>query len=348
MATPLVGMNGRELEAFFVAQGESAFRGRQVAKWIYSRAAREWSAMTDLSAAMRNRMVAEGVPVGPTTVEERHVSADGTTKFVLRLHDQQFNESVQIVHPDRLTACVSSQVGCAVGCPFCATGLGGFKRHLTPGEIVDQYLTMQHEAAGRISNIVFMGMGEPLLNTENVIAATHILNKEVNVGMRHITVSTSGIIPGIERLLAEEIPVNLAISLHAANDTLRDKLVPINKTYPLGDLIPLCKRYADTSNRRLTFEYVMLRDENDSPEQARELVSLLRGVHCHVNLIPHNPVDGSGLTASDAQIIRNFRDVVQNAGFTTTIRFNKGQDETAACGQLRGRLPARRKAPARS
>ncbi len=348
MAAPLVGMTLPELERFFLDAGESGFRGRQVAKWVYGRAARDWSAMTDLSAALRNRMTAEAVPVGPTRLDERHASPDGTTKYVLRLADDQIIESVLIVHPERLTACVSSQVGCAVGCSFCATGIGGFMRHLTPGEIVDQFLAMQHEAPGRIGNVVFMGMGEPLLNTDNVLAAIHLLNKEVGIGMRHITVSTSGLLPGMERLLAENIPVNLAISLHAPNDALRDKLVPINKTYPLADLLTVCKRYAESSNRRLTFEYVMLKGVNDRPALAKELATVLRGIHCHINLIPHNPVDGLGLAASDNQTIRAFRDVVQAAGFPTTIRFNKGTEETAACGQLRGKLPARKKLAARS
>jgi 23S rRNA (adenine2503-C2)-methyltransferase len=348
MAAPLVGMTRQELEQFFVDQGESAFRGRQVAKWLYGRAARDWSAMTDLSAALRTRMGESAVPVCPTHVDERHASPDGTTKFILRLQDDQVIESVMIVHPERLTACVSSQVGCAVGCSFCATGIGGFMRQLTPGEIVDQFLAMQHEAPGRIGNIVFMGMGEPLLNTDAVLEAIHLLNKEVGIGMRHITVSTSGLLPGMERLLAEDIPVNLAISLHAPNDALRDKLVPINKTYPLAALLEVCKRYAEASNRRLTFEYVMLKGVNDMPALAKELATVLRGIHCHINLIPHNPVDGLGLAASDTATIRAFRDVVQGAGFPTTIRFNKGQEETAACGQLRGRLPARKKLATRS
>jgi 23S rRNA (adenine2503-C2)-methyltransferase len=348
MATPLVGMNHKELESFFVSQGESAFRGRQVAKWIYGRAARDWDAMTDLSAALRQRMSSEGVPVGPCSVEERHASPDGTTKYVLRLADGQVIESVLIVHPERLTACVSSQVGCAVGCSFCATGIGGFLRQLTPGEIVDQFLVMQHEAPGRIGNIVFMGMGEPMLNTDYVLEAIHLLNQEVGIGMRHITVSTSGLLPGMERLLAEDIPVNLAISLHAPNNALRDRLVPINKTYPLEPLFELCKRYAEASNRRLTFEYVMLKGINDTPVLAKELATVLRGIHCHINLIPHNPVDGLGLSASETATIKAFRDIVQAAGFPTTIRFNKGQEETAACGQLRGRLPARKKLAART
>ena len=222
MTTALVGLTRTELEAFFVARGESAFRGRQVSKWIYTRAARGWERMTDLSAALRQRLQAEGVTIGTTEVVHRHQSPDGTTKFVLKLADGQTVESVLIIHPDRITACVSSQVGCAVGCPFCATGRGGFLRNLTPGEIVDQYLAMQAEAPGRIGNVVYMGMGEPLLNTENVLASIHLLNDEINLGMRHITVSTSGILPGIERLLKENIPVNLAISLHAPNDELRE------------------------------------------------------------------------------------------------------------------------------
>lgn len=347
MTAALVGLRRAELEAFFVERGESAFRGRQVAKWIYTRSARDWSQLTDLSAALRKRMVDEGVRIGTTEVLHRHRSPDGTTKFVLGLADGQSVEAVLIIHPDRITACVSSQVGCAVGCPFCATGRGGFMRNLTPGEIVDQYLAMQAEAPGRIGNVVFMGMGEPLLNTENVLAAIDLLNDEINLGMRHITVSTSGILPGIERLLEADIPVNLAISLHAPTDELRDELVPINKTYPLTRLMPLCKRYAEESRRRLTFEYVMLKGVNDSAEQARQLVTLLRGVHCHVNLIPHNPVDGAALSASENETIRAFRDIVKGAGFATTVRFNKGGDKAAACGQLRGALPDRRKAPAR-
>lgn len=336
---PLVGLDSQALADFFEERGQSAFRGRQVAKWIYQKGARHLEEMTDLAKRLREDLGAADVFVSGTEVAERLHSPDGTTKYVLRLADGELVEAVRLPFDDRVSACLSSQVGCNVGCPFCATGQTKVRRNLTAGEIVDQYLLMQRESAERMGSVVYMGMGEPLLNYDPVLASIRLLNKEVGVGMRHITLSTSGILPGIRRLMEENLPLNLAISLHSVIPETRDELVPINKAYPLDQLLPACKAYAHSTNRRLTFEVVLLGGINDDLAHAEKMAQALRGIHCHINLIPHNPIGVDRFHAPKPDRLRRFRDVLKAAGYPTTIRETKGQKEAAACGQLRARTP---------
>lgn len=339
----LVGYTRPELEALIASWEEKPFRARQLEKWIFEKAARRFEEMSDLSKLFRQKLQ-ENAIISPHEVIQTTTSSDGTTKFLIRLSDGQSVECVTIVQERRLTACVSSQVGCNVGCPFCATGLSGFRRNLTPAEIVDQFLLMQAAVnAGafseytdndRISNIVFMGMGEPLLNYDAVIKSIEILNRQVGIGIRRITISTSGVIPRIERLMQEPRDYSLAISLHSVNPSVRDELVPINKKYTVDELLKVTRRYTETTGRRVTFEYTMLEGYNSSLKDAEALAKAIKGIHCHVNLIAYNPV-GSKFQAPPRAEILAFQNVLAQAGFPVTIRQNHGQDEASACGQLR-------------
>lgn len=339
----LVGLNRSELQALIADLGEQAFRARQLQKWLFEKQVRSFDEMTDLSKQFRQKL-AEKTQLSPHQVLQTQVSQDGTTKFLIQLGDGQTVECVTIVQGKYLTACLSSQVGCNVGCPFCATGLSGFRRNLTAAEIVDQFLIMQHavqqgalrgfSSHDRISRIVFMGMGEPLLNYDAVLKSIEILNRQVGIGLRRITVSTSGVLPGIRRLMEEERDYNLAISLHSVRPEVRDKLVPINRKYTLPELLALAKEYAEKTGRRITFEYTLLQGHNTSSEDARLLAQALKGIHCHINLIAYNPVD-SPFQAPPRQEIQTFQAQVEAAGFPVTLRQNHGQDDMSACGQLR-------------
>ncbi len=339
----LTGLRRAELEALVAQLDEKPFRAKQLEKWLFEKTVRSFEDMTDLSKAFRQKLTEQTV-LSPHTIRQKISSRDGTTKFLINLADGQTVECVTIVQDHHLTACLSSQVGCTVGCPFCATGLSGFRRNLSVAEIVDQFLLMQHAVQqgalkefsdhDRISNIVFMGMGEPLLNYDRLLAAIEILNRQIGIGLRRITISTSGIIPGIEKLMQEERDYNLAISLHSANPETRDTLVPINRKYTVATLLDVAKRYADHTGRRITFEYTMLAGHNASRENAFELAEALRGIHCHLNLIAYNPVD-SPFQAPPRAEIEAFQRIMVKAGFPTTIRHNHGQDDMAACGQLR-------------
>ncbi|HEY9840744.1 MAG TPA: 23S rRNA (adenine(2503)-C(2))-methyltransferase RlmN [Candidatus Obscuribacterales bacterium] len=339
----LTGLRRNELESLVQQLGEKPFRAKQLEKWLFEKTARNFEDMSDLSKAFRQKLSDETI-LSPHKVLQTQSSRDGTTKFLISLADGQSVECVTIVQDHHLTACLSAQVGCNVGCPFCATGLSGFRRNLSVAEIVDQFLIMQHAVAQgllkefsdheRIGNIVFMGMGEPLLNYEALLAAIEILNKQIGIGLRRITISTSGIIPGIEKLMLEQRDYNLAISLHSAKAEIRDQLVPINRKYTLPLLLDVARRYADHTGRRITFEYTMLAGYNASPEDARLLAEALRGIHCHLNLIAYNPVD-SPFQAPPRSEIEAFQQILLAAGFPVTIRHNHGQDDMAACGQLR-------------
>lgn len=339
----LTGMQRAELGALIEQWGEKPFRAKQLEKWLFEKNARSFEEMTDLSKAFRQKLETETV-LSPHTVLQTIRSKDGTTKFLIGLADGQSVECVTIVQDRHLTACLSSQVGCNVGCPFCATGLSGFKRNLSTAEIVDQFLLMQHAiAAGalkefsdheRIGNIVFMGMGEPLLNYDHLLKAIDILNRQIGIGLRRITISTSGITPKIEQLMNEPRDYNLAISLHSPDPETRNQLVPINRKYVLPELLEVARRYAEQTGRRVTFEYTMLSGYNSSLQDAQELAESLRGIHCHLNLIAYNPVD-SPFQAPPRSEIEAFQKVLQQAGYPVTIRHNHGQDDMAACGQLR-------------
>lgn len=335
----LSGLSLAELEAFVKEMDLPKFRAKQLHTWIYSKWAGSFEQMTDLGADLRLRL-AERAKIGALEQKHLEVSKDGTRKYLFALPDKKLVESVLMTFQDRdsLSACVSSQVGCAVGCSFCATGYLGFKRNLTSNEIVDQVMTIQRESGKRVGNVVYMGQGEPLLNTENVIESIHKLIEQVGIGGRHITVSTSGIIPGIRRLAKEKIPVTLALSLHAPDTMTREEVVPITKQYPIAELMESLREYQSVSNRRITIEYVLLAGVTDSADQARELAELVRDINCNINLIPYNPTfDDSGNAYYDRPSLdaqRRFANLASRSGKTVTIRLERGTDINAACGQL--------------
>lgn len=330
----LLGKDTKEISDYINSLNEPAYKGKQISKWIYQRYVRDFENMTDLSKDLRKKLN-ENTEISQSSIDMKTESEDGTVKYLIKLKDGKTVECVNIFQPDHHTACLSTQVGCNVKCPFCATGLMGFKRNLTPDEIVDQYLLMQQEAEGRIGQVVFMGMGEPLLNYDSTIKAIHLLNKEIGLGIRHITVSTSGVIKNMEKLMNEKLQITLAVSLHAADEELRNRLVPINKNNPLDELLDMCRRYADTTGRRITFEYVMLKGINDRPQDIENLVKRLKGIHCHINLIPHNPIySAEKLDATPMNKIKEFQKALNDNGFPTTIRVSRGSSTAAACGQL--------------
>ena len=349
--TNLLGMNRQDMEAFFTTLGEKAFRASQLMKWIHQLNVDDFRQMTNISKALQQTL-AEKAEIRPLEVVVDELSADGTRKWVLRLADGNCIETVFIPEDDRGTLCISSQVGCALDCSFCSTARQGFSRNLSTADILSQVwlatrlLHEEHRPGRNISNVVLMGMGEPLLNFENVVKAIDVLLDDFAYGLskRRVTVSTAGVIPAMDRL-SERHDVQLAISLHAVRDELRDELVPINKKYPLRELIAACHRFmANRSPRsRLTIEYVMLQGVNDSQQDARELIRLLKGLSVLVNLIPFNPFEGSGYKTSSPAVVKRFQDVLMKAGITTVIRKTRGEDIDAACGQLVGKVTDRSK-----
>ncbi|MEM9137371.1 MAG: 23S rRNA (adenine(2503)-C(2))-methyltransferase RlmN, partial [Cyanobacteria bacterium P01_F01_bin.42] len=285
---PLLGSSKAQLTAWAIAHGQPAYRGQQVYQWLYQKSARALTDITVLPKQWRSQMA--DVPVGRSERHFRSQAQDGTVKFLLKLDDGQIIEAVGIPSGKRLTVCVSSQVGCAMGCDFCATGKGGFLRHLAPHEIIDQVLTVQEDFQQRVSNIVFMGMGEPLLNLKNVLAAVRSLNEDVGIGQRSITVSTVGIPKQILKLAEAKLQITLAVSLHASNQKVRERLIPSASRYPISALLDDCRSYVNQTGRRITFEYIVLAGVNDLPEHAVELAKHLKGFQSHVNLIPYNPI----------------------------------------------------------
>jgi len=341
----LVGSTTKEIQADVAAAAAlPAYRGKQIAEWIYRRILPEerggynaaFEFMTDLPLAARERL-GELFEDRPLILGERHEDRrDGTVKLLARLQNGGHPiECVLLPDARRVSVCLSTQAGCPMACVFCATGTQGLTRNLTSAEIVGQYLLLQANCPRRITHIVFMGMGEPLLNYDQTLKAIHILNAECGVAMRHITLSTVGIVPNIDRLADENLQLTLAVSLHAPNDTLRSELVPVARTYSLAQLLDSCRRYAAATHRRLTFEYVLLREVNDRPSDARELASLIRGMSAAVNIIPYNPTSVAGqFQRPEAGRIANFRKILETAGVTVTQRKERGQQIAAACGQL--------------
>jgi 23S rRNA (adenine2503-C2)-methyltransferase len=349
--TNLLGLPRPALESFVAQLGSRPFRARQLMNWIYKRGAREFAAMTDLAKDFRTRLAA-AAEVRPPEIVSVQRSADGTVKWLLKADAAQAFEMVFIPEPDRGTLCISSQVGCALDCSFCSTAQQGFNRNLTTAEIVGQVwlaaseLAREDAAAGtpsaerRVTNVVLMGMGEPLANFRNVVPALDILLDDFgcDLSRRRVTLSTSGLVPQIYRL-AEVSNVALAVSLHAPDDALRNDLVPINRKHPIAELLTACWHYLDEQNgRSVTFEYVMLDAVNDSPAQARALARLLKGHPAKVNLIPFNPFPGTRYTRSPAPVIQRFRDELLQRGVLATVRRTRGEDIDAACGQLAGRV----------
>jgi 23S rRNA (adenine2503-C2)-methyltransferase len=339
----LLGLDGQALGGFFEALGEKPFRARQVERWIHQLGVADFASMSDLSKPLRERLAAEACVQAPTIVGDE-TTADGTRKWLVKVDGANAVESVFIPETGRATLCVSSQAGCVLDCSFCATGKQGFNRNLTSAEIVGQLWLANRElgcpsrAHRIISNVVFMGMGEPMLNLDNVIPALRLMLDDNAYGLsrRRVTVSTSGVVPGMDRL-RDECPVALAVSLHAPNDALRDELVPLNRKHPLKSLVAACNRYLEKAPRDfITFEYVMLEGVNDTEAHAREAAALGRAVRCKYNLIPFNPFAAVDYRRSSPERIRRFAEILQRAGITATIRKTRGDDIAAACGQLAG------------
>jgi 23S rRNA (adenine2503-C2)-methyltransferase len=368
--TNLLGLDRQGLEQFLAGIGEKPFRARQVLQWIHQRGVGDFDAMTDLSKALRARLNEIAEVRAPEVVLDQ-ASDDGTHKWLLRLDGGNCIEMVFIPEAERGTLCISSQIGCALECSFCSTAQQGFNRNLNVDEIIGQVWLAnrmllaerdEHAVAARpvprlgetgeaavperpVTNIVFMGMGEPLLNFNNVVAAIGLMLEDLAYGLskRRVTLSTAGVIPALDRL-KEVCDVSLAVSLHAPNDALRNELVPLNRKYPISELLDACRRYiADATRRSVTMEYVMLAGINDSDAHARELAALLRDVPAKVNLIPFNPFPETRYQRSSANAINRFRDILSDAGVTTITRRTRGDDIDAACGQLAGRVQDRSK-----
>lgn len=332
----LVGSTLAELAQTLSGLGEKPYRAKQLYQWLYQKNARTFEAMSNLSAALRQKLAAN-YRISCLELEQRLVSQrDGSFKYLWRLRDAAKIESVYMVEGRRRTVCLSSQVGCPIGCIFCATGLMGWQRNLTVGEIVDQLLQINASAPEPVTNIVLMGMGEPLLNYENVIKAAQIFNSEAGpeIAARRITISTAGLLPQIERYTAEKHPYKLAVSLNATTDELRRRLMPVSQRYTLRDLLTVLLKYTKTARKRVTFEYVMLAGVNDSLRDARRLVQLLSPIPCKLNLIPYNANPFFAYQPPDEEHLNAFIREVYRAPFAVTVRRSKGSDIAAACGQL--------------
>jgi 23S rRNA (adenine2503-C2)-methyltransferase len=335
-----------QLSELMQSWSQPAFRAKQIYTQLYRNLAPSFDAMTDLPAALRERLKAE-TRLGVLKLSQEQTADDGDTRKVLwHLPDGNVLESVLMLYPDRATVCISTQAGCAMGCVFCATGRMGLLRNVTPGEIVEQVLYFARNLRNggfhtssrhdHITNLVFMGMGEPFANYDRWWSAVEQLHQPqgFNLGARHMTVSTVGLVPGIRRLATEKIPINLAISLHAPNDDLRSSLMPVNRKYPISELMAATQEYIDKTHRRVSFEYVLLQGQNDSVELARQLADLIQGMLCHVNLIPWNPVPGAPLQRSHRKQIEAFQSVLLDRGIACTVRMERGVAIAAACGQL--------------
>jgi 23S rRNA (adenine2503-C2)-methyltransferase len=331
--TPLLGASLAELTEWVQQQQQPAYRGKQLHQWIYTQGARSLLDISVFPKRWREQMAE--VPIGRSTIHYRSEAPDGAVKYLLRLTDGSLVEAVGIPTEKRLTVCVSSQVGCPMACDFCATGKGGFVRNLERHEIVDQVLTVQEDFQQRVSHIVFMGMGEPLLNTANVLAAVRSLNEDVGIGQRNMTLSTVGIPGHIARLAEHHLQVTLAVSLHAPFQGLRERLIPSAKHYPLADLLQECRTYVQTTGRRVSFEYILLHQVNDQTSHAEALAQLLRGFQNHVNLIPYNSIQEADYERPQPHQIRKFEQVLKQHGIAVSVRYSKGLEADAACGQLR-------------
>ncbi|NPV27720.1 MAG: 23S rRNA (adenine(2503)-C(2))-methyltransferase RlmN [Firmicutes bacterium] len=348
----LVGMSLEEIEQYLCGLGEQRYRAQQVFEWIYQKGATSFAEMSNLPLALRTRLASEAQLILPRIITTRTSAKADTVKYLLELSDGQRVETVLMRYSldlarDRKTICVSSQVGCPIGCPFCATGQSGFVRNLSVGEIVGQVLTIKRDELVKtgsskrepgITNIVFMGMGEPLLNYTALLKSIRLLNhpRGLNIGMRRITVSTAGVVPRIRDLAIENLSITLAVSLHAANDRLRDRLVPLNRKYPLRMLITACREYSEQTGRRVTFEYALINGVNDRPADVADLSCLLKGMLANINVIPINPITGADFVRSTR--VRDFVRELNQAGVSAVVREERGTDIEAACGQLRARL----------
>jgi 23S rRNA (adenine2503-C2)-methyltransferase len=344
MKANLLGLDAARLAAFFATLGEKPFRARQLLQWVHQRREDEFTRMTDLAKDLRAKLRQHAVVQAPAIVGDS-TAADGTRKWLLKVDGANAVDAVFIPETARGTLCVSSQAGCVLDCAFCSTGKQGFNRNLIAAEIVGQLWLANRLLGGErpVTNVVLMGMGEPLLNLDNVIPALRLMLDDNAYGLsrRRVTVSTSGVIPGMDRL-RDECPVALAVSLHAPDDALRDRLVPVNRKYPIRDLLKACRRYLEKAPRDfITFEYVMLDGVNDGDAHARELAGIAERVSCKFNLIPFNPFPQSGFERSPAERIRRFAEILQAKGVTVTTRKTRGDAIDAACGQLAGEVADR-------
>ena len=340
--TDLRSLTQNQLIAFVEGLGQPAFRGKQLLPWVYKAGVPDFDSMTDLAKNFRQILI-EKARISYLTPSQIEISRDGAVKFAFQLDDGHIIESVLIPEPDRNTLCVSTQVGCAMGCTFCLTGKMGLARNLTVAEIINQACAVRDwalmENKGALTNIVFMGMGEPLANLENLLAAISLLTEQrgLDFSNRRITVSTCGLVPQMLRL-GEETDVNLAISLHASDDATRNTLMPINRTYPVAKLIDACKIYRQKRRKRVMFEYTLLAGINDADADARKLAQLLYGVRCKINLLSVNAAESLDYCSPDMERILNFQTILRERGFTVFIRQSRGSDISAACGQLAGKI----------
>ncbi|SES66159.1 23S rRNA m(2)A-2503 methyltransferase [Natronincola peptidivorans] len=332
----LLSLTIEEIEAIVEKVGEKKYRGKQIFQWV-QKGIKDFESMTNISNTLKQALH-EYSFITNVEIEKKVISQiDGTRKYLFLLEDGNIIEGVLMQYKHGVTACISCQVGCQMGCSFCASTVGGLVRNLRAGEMIDQILLMQQDFGERISNIVIMGSGEPLHNYSEVINFLKIVNNEngLNIGNRHITLSTCGLVPEIKKLAELQIPINLAISLHAPSDEIRQKMMPIAKKYSLTDLINACAYYLKKNNRRITFEYALVKDINDKEIHAQQLSQLLKGLLCHVNLIPINMVDETQYKKSTQEKIKRFQSVLMKQGIEATIRREMGADIDAACGQLR-------------
>ena len=339
--TVLLGLTENELKQWCERNGTQKFRGKQIKDFIYKRRVKSIMDVMQLPKETRETWDGLGVRIGRNEVYAKKNASDGTTKLLMKLDDNRIVETVGIPSNEygksRLTCCVSSQVGCPMRCEFCATGKGGFYRNLTAREIIDQVMAIEEEFGKRVSNVVFMGMGEPMLNVPNVVKAAELLNKEIGIGMRHISISTVGVFGALEKLASYEMQCVLAVSLHAPNQKIREEIIPSARSYSFEDILNDCVAYFNATGRRVTFEYTLLAGVNDQKEHAKELANVLfkKNLASHVNLIPYNPVDDSDFKRPTKQAIDQFRRILEENNVPTSVRQTRGLDAAAACGQLR-------------
>ena len=328
--------NLEELKKELISIGEKPFRAEQIFKWIYQENVTGFDEMTNLSLELREKLK-QNYSLCIFNILKRQESSDGTIKYLFDVLDGNAIETVLMKYHHGYSLCVSTQIGCKMGCEFCASTGIAFARNLSSGEIVEELLAVERDQNIKISNVVYMGIGEPLDNYDNVVNSIRIINnpKGINIGARHISVSTSGLVPNIYRLAEENIQCTLSISLHATNNEKRSSMMPVNNRYPIEELIQACKDYIAKTNRRISFEYALAKDNNDNLEDAKELVKLLKGMLCHVNLIPINKIENGAFDKSSNENIIKFRDYLNNHGIVATIRRELGSDIDAACGQLR-------------
>ena len=325
-----------KLTDYIQSIGQPAFRAKQIFKWLHQKQVTDFSAMTDQPKNLIARLEQDCTIAAPV-IRRRQQSRDGTVKYLLQLADGNCIETVLMRYHYGNTVCVSTQVGCAMGCRFCASTQAGRVRDLTPGEIASEIYTARKDTGERVSHVVLMGIGEPLHNFDNVMDFLKLIScpEGINIGMRNISLSTCGLVPGIEKLARRHLQLTLSVSLHAPNNQVRSSMMPVNDAFPLEKLIPACRSYQKETGRRISFEYSMVKGVNDSPRMARELADLIRGMGAHVNLIPINPVDGSPYSATDEANVRRFQKMLEDLGVNATVRRRLGTDISAACGQLR-------------